>query len=211
ALEEVALLQWQLPIHFEHVHPAVDGIDVHQPYRAGNGFNRLEQFLFRANREHRLVMSGKQSFHIFQLHVIQPLNRRSHFWRGRIAQHQHNGLAVRPFDLVAFKDFGQIGGAEASYIVGLVHHYGNLPGGTRTREAECKQYRDQDPSGHVSAQITIASPCAASYRSNTCFLLRGLRYLPRPAAETWFAFPTLPILGLLRVSAPLSKMQPKAT
>src|SRR6185437_1898772 len=126
-------------------------------------------------------------FHIFQLHVIQLLNRRSHFWRGRIAQYQHNGLAVRPLDLVALEDFGQIGGAEAAYIVGLVHHYGDLPGGTRTCEAECKRYDSQDPSEHVSAQITIASPCAASYRSNTCFLLRGLRCLPRPAAEIRFA------------------------
>src|SRR6266853_4132036 len=74
AFQEISLLQRKLAVHFEHVDAAVDGVNVHQPYRSGNRFHRFQKFVFRAHHDDAAHVRGQQRLKFVGAHVVELLD-----------------------------------------------------------------------------------------------------------------------------------------
>src|ERR1700719_2593554 len=47
ALQNISLLQRELAVYFQTVDATINGVNIHQTNRAGNGFHRFQKFIFR--------------------------------------------------------------------------------------------------------------------------------------------------------------------
>src|SRR6476646_4125095 len=128
ALEKISLLQWELAVNFQNVHAAVDGINVHQTHRAGNGFHRFQKLSFRVDDNHAAGVRRQQRLKLIGLHVVKLLDCSLHLRRGRIAKNKNDGPSVWPLVAVKFEYLGQVGRRHSAHAVGLVHNYRNLLG-----------------------------------------------------------------------------------
>ena len=60
AFQKISLLQRKLAINFQNIHAAVNGVNVHQPNRAGNGFHRFQKLIFRPHNNYATGMCREQ-------------------------------------------------------------------------------------------------------------------------------------------------------
>src|SRR5579864_4869465 len=127
ALQKISLLQRKLAVNLQNVHTAINGVNIHQPNRAGNGFHRFQKLVFRSHNNYAAGMRRQQRLKFFHLHVVELFDRRLHLRRGRIAQHKNHRPSVRPLVTVKFKDLRQVHGRKAARVVGLVHDDSQLP------------------------------------------------------------------------------------
>src|SRR5579864_6576849 len=128
ALEKISLLQRELAVNFQNVYATVDGINVHQTYRAGNGFHRFQKLSFRVDDNHAAGMSRQQRLKLLGLHVVKLFNCGLHLRRGRIAKDKNDRPSIWPLVVVKLEYLGQVGRRHSAHAVGLVHNHRKLLG-----------------------------------------------------------------------------------
>src|SRR6267142_576972 len=132
AFQKISLLQRKLAVNFQNLDAAINGVNIHQPNRAGNGFHRFQKLVFRSHNNYAAGMRCQQRLKFFHLHVVELFNRRLHLRRGRIAQNKNHRTAIGPLVTVKLEDLRQVCVRQAARVVGLVHNHSQLPRFTRS-------------------------------------------------------------------------------
>src|SRR5689334_19960844 len=156
ALEKISLLQRELAVNFQNVHAAVDGINVHQTDRAGNGLHRFQKLGFRVDDNHAAGVRRQQRLKLIGLHVVKLLDCGLHLRRGRIAKNKNDGPSIWPLVAVKFEYLGQVGCRHSAHTVGLVHNYRNLLGFRCRHQARGKQEQDANAASKVHNSAVYA-------------------------------------------------------
>src|SRR5712671_3564622 len=130
ALQKISLLQWELAVNFQNVDATINGVNIHQANRAGNGFHRFQKLIFRPHDDNTACMRGQQGLKFLHLHVVELLDRRLHFRSGRIAQNKNHRPPVWPSVIVKLEHLRQVRVRQANCLIGLVHDDRQLPGFT---------------------------------------------------------------------------------
>src|SRR3954468_8386425 len=81
AFQKISLLQRKLAVNFQNVYAAINGVNIHQDHRAGNGFHGFQKLIFRPHDNYSAGMRCQQRLKLVHLHVVKLLDRRLHLRR----------------------------------------------------------------------------------------------------------------------------------